>query len=79
MKKANQGRLPGILITVLLTIALTLFMGILVKTKMLPNKIILLAGGVFLLFVLSVCLLTLNAKKTGRMVAGSLMTVFSRF
>ena len=76
MKKFWKNRLPGILITVLLTIALTLFMGILVKTKMLPNKIILLAGGVFLLFVLSVCLLTLNAKKTGRMVAGSLMTVF---
>lgn len=75
MKGFWKNRLPGILITVLLTIALTLFMGILVKTNLLPNKLILLAGGVFLLFVLAVCLLTINSKRTGRMVAGCIMTV----
>lgn len=75
MKGFAKNRLPGLLITVLLTIALTLFMGILVKTRLLPNKLILLAGGVFLLFVLSVFLLTMNAKRTGGMIAGSIMTV----
>ena len=75
MKGSFKNRLPGLLITVLLTIALTLFMGILVKTKLLPSKLLLLAGGVFLLFVLSVFLLTMNAKRTGGMIAGSVMTV----
>ena len=75
MKGFAKNRLPGLLITVLLTIALTLFMGILVKTRLLPNKLILLAGGVFLLFVLSVFLLTMNTKRTGGMIAGSIMTV----
>lgn len=75
MKGFAKNRLPGLLITVLLTIALTLFMGILVKTRLLPNKLILVAGGVFLLFVLSVFLLTMNTKRTGGMIAGSAMTV----
>ena len=76
MKKANQGRLPGILITVLLTIALTLFMAILVKTKLLPSKLLLLAGGLFFLFVLCIFLLTRNSRRTGAMITGSLMTMF---
>lgn len=75
MKGSIKNRLPGLLITILLTIALTLFMGILVKTKLLPGKLLLLAGGVFLLFVLSVFLLTMNARRTGGMIAGSIMTV----
>lgn len=75
MKGFMKNRLPGLLITVLLTIALTLFMGILVKTQMLPGKLLLIAGGVFLLFVLSVFLMTMNAKRTGGMIAGSIMTV----
>ena len=75
MKKSLKSRLPGILITVLLTIALTLFMAILVKTKMLPTKLLLLAGGVFLLFTLSVCLLTRNTRRPAGMIIGSLMTM----
>ena len=71
MSKSMKSRLPGILITVLLTIALTLFMAILVQTKMLPSKLLLLAAGLFLLFVLCVVLLTRNAKRTGSFVAGS--------
>ena len=65
MSKSLKSRLPGILITVLLTIALTLFMAILVKTKMLPSKMLLLAGGIFFLFIFCVCLLTWNSKKVG--------------
>ena len=75
MKKSLKGRLPGILITILLTIALTLFMAILVKTKMLPTKLLLLAGGIFLLFTLCVFLLTRNARRPGSMIAGSLMAM----
>ena len=75
MKKSVKNRLPGILITVLLTIALTLFMAILIKTKLLPTKLLLLAGGLFLLFVLCVFLLTRNARRTGAMVMGSLMSI----
>jgi len=75
MKKSTKSRLPGILITVLLTIALTLFMAILVKTKMLPTKLLLLAGGVFLLFILCVFLLTRNARRPGSMIFGSLMAM----
>ena len=75
MSKSLKSRLPGILITVLLTIALTLFMAILVKTKMLPSKMLLLAGGIFFLFIFCVCLLTWNSKKVGGMVIGSLMTM----
>ena len=75
MKKSMKSRLPGILITVLLTIALTLFMAILVKTQMLPAKLLLLAGGIFLLFTLCVCLLTRNARRPGSMITGSLMAM----
>lgn len=75
MKTSLKSRLPGLLITLLLTVALTLFMAILVKTKLLPTKLLLLAGGVFLLFVLSVCLLTMNSKRTACMVIGSILTI----
>ena len=75
MKKSMKSRLPGILITILLTIALTLFMAILVKTKMLPGKLLLLAGGIFLLFTLCVCLLTRDARRPGSMITGSLMAM----
>ena len=75
MKKAFSGRLPGLSITILLTVALTLFMAILIKTKMLPSKLLLLAGMLFLLFVVCVCLLTWDMRKTGRMVTGSVLTM----
>lgn len=75
MKKSLGSRLPGILITVLLTVALTLFMAILVKTKLLPTKLLLLAGGLFLLFVLCVFLLTRDSRRTAGMVIGSLMSM----
>ena len=75
MKKILSGRIPGILITILLTVALTLFMAILVKTKLLPSKLLLLAGGLFLLLVFCVCLLTWDPKRTGRLVTGCLLTV----
>ncbi len=75
MKKSFSSRLPGLLITILLTVAVTLFMAILMRTKLLPGKLLLVAAGVFLLFVLSVCLLTWDMRKTGRMITGSVMTM----
>jgi len=75
MKKVFSGRIPGLAITILLTVAMTLFMAILIKTKMLPSKLLLLAGVLFLLFIVCVCLLTWDMRKTGRMVTGSVMTM----
>lgn len=63
------------MITVLLTIAVALFMAILIQTKLLPAKLLLLAGGIFLLFVLSVFLLTKDARRTGALITGSVMTM----
>lgn len=75
MKKNIKSRIPGILIAVLLTVALTLFMAILIKTKLLPTKFLLLAGGIFLLFAVSVYFLTRNSSRVGCMICGCLMTM----
>lgn len=75
MKKNIRNRIPGILITVLLALALALFMAILVKTQLLPTKFLLLAGGIFLLFAVCVFLLTMNARRTGSLIVGCIMTV----
>ena len=75
MKKNWKSRIPGILIVTLLVVALTLFMAILMKTKMLPTKYLLLAGGIFLLFAVSIFLLTRNSKRVGPMICGCLMTM----
>ena len=75
MKKDFKSRIPGILIAILLVVALTLFMAILIKTKLLPTKLLLLAGGIFLLFAVSVYLLTRNSARVGAMICGCLMTM----
>ena len=75
MKKDWKSRIPGVLIVTLLVLALTLFMAILIKTKMLPVKYLLLAGGVFLLFALCIYLLTRNSRRVGAMICGCLMTM----
>lgn len=75
MKKNIRNRIPGILITVLLVLALSLFMAILIKTKLLPTKFLLLAGGIFLLFAVCVFLLTMNSKRIGGMIFGCVMTM----
>ena len=75
MKKNIRNRIPGILITVLLVLALSLFMAILIKTKLLPTKFLLLAGGIFLLFAVCVFLLTMSSKRIGGMIFGCVMTM----
>ena len=75
MKKNVKNRIPGILIATLLVVALTLFMAILIKTKLLPAKFLLMAGGIFLLFAVSVFFLTRNSERVGCMIAGCLLTM----
>lgn len=74
MNKKN--RLLGILIAGLLLIAGMLFMAILIKTKLLPAKLLLLAGGAFLVYAVLVFLLTRNPQKRGAMICGCIMAVF---
>ena len=75
MKKPFTRAVPGILITAMLTVALTLFMVILVKTRLIPTKLLLVAGGIFLLFILCVCLLTRDCRRMGSMISGSILTI----
>lgn len=75
MKKNIKERIPGILIGTLLAIALILFMAILIKTKLLPVKFLLLAGGLFLLYTVCVFLLTRDSRRMGPMIGGCLMTM----
>ena len=73
MNKKN--RLLGTVIASLLLIAGVLFMTILIKTKLLPAKLLLLAGGAFLVYAVLVFLLTRNPQKRGAMICGCVMTV----
>lgn len=73
MKKSIKNRIPGILIGILLVIALALFMVILITTQLLPVKYILLAGGVFLLLIVGIIILTRDSKRVGAMICGCLM------
>lgn len=75
MKKNIKDKIPGILIGTLLSVALILFLMILIKTKLLPVKYILLAGGLFLLFAVCVFFLTRDVRRLGPMICGCLMTM----
>ena len=75
MKKNIKNRIPGMLIVLLLAIAMVLFMAILIKIKLLPTKMLLLAGGVFLLYAVCVFLLTRNPQRVGAMICGCMMTM----
>ena len=75
MKKNIKNRIPGVLILLLLAIAMVLFMAILIKIKLLPTKMLLLAGGVFLLYAVCVFLLTRNSQRVGAMICGCMMTM----
>ena len=74
MKKIKH-RIPGILIAIVLIAVLTVFMTIVIKTKLLPVKYILLAGGVFLLLAGLIILLTRDIRRKGAMVCGCIITV----
>ncbi len=75
MNMNKKNRLLGTVIASLLLIAGVLFMAILIKTKLLPAKLLLLAGGAFLVYAVLVFLLTRNPQKRGAMICGCVMTV----
>lgn len=74
MRKPFRCRLPGILITVLLIVALIMFMAILINTKLLPGKLLLLAGVIFLMFAILIAVLTGDSRRVGSMIVGCLLT-----
>lgn len=63
MNKNLLRRLPCILVTGLLFIALMMFMAILISTKIVPSKFLLIIGGLFLLLTLCVFLLTWDTRR----------------
>lgn len=68
MKQKTPKRWPGILITLLFAIALSLVMVILSATKLIPGKFILLIGGILLLLTLCVLFLCWDPRRRGRLI-----------
>ena len=73
MKKSVSKKLPGILITCLFFIAVTLFTVMLIRTKIVPTKLLLIAIGVFLILTVCVYFLTCNTKRTKTMIFGCIL------
>jgi len=74
MKKSFGRRIPGLLLTILLSAAMVLFLIGLARTQLFPVKYLLLAGGVCLLFAVIVGLLTRDVKRIGGMILGIILT-----
>ena len=68
-------RLPCILVTGLLFIALLMFMAILISTKIVPTKFLLIIGGLFLLLTLCVFLLTWDTRRLKSLLFGCVIMV----
>ena len=75
MKAKFKRRLPGLLITVMLCVAMVVFMLGLAHTKLFPTKLLLLSGGILVLVAVIIGLLTRDSKRTGSMIAGIVLTV----
>lgn len=75
MNKNLLKRLPCILVTSLLFIALFMFMGILISTKIVPVKFLLIIGGLFLLVTLCVFLLTWDTRRLKSFMFGCIIMV----
>lgn len=75
MKKKTQRRLPGLLITAGISLAMILFFIGLITTKLFPTKMLILAGVIFLVLGALVFLLTGNTRSKGKMIAGIVLTV----
>ena len=75
MNKNLRRRFPCILITSLLFIALFMFMGILISTKIVPSKFLLIIGGLFLLVTLCVFLLTWDTRRLKSFVFGCVIMI----
>lgn len=75
MNKNIRRRLPCILVTGLLFLALAAFMVILISTKIVPSKFLLILGGAFVLLTLCVFLLTWDTRRIKSLVAGCVIMV----
>ena len=75
MNKNLFRRLPCILVTGLLFIALTMFMVILINTKIVPSKFLLIIGGLFLLLTLCVFLLTWDTRRLKSLLFGCFIMI----
>ena len=69
----KQKRIPGIIAVLIQLIASVCFMVLLYQTKLIPNKLLLIIGGVLLFITLIVLLLTIDFKHRGRFFAGVLL------
>ena len=75
MNKNLLRRLPCILVTGLLFIALLMFMAILINTKIIPAKFLLIIGGLFLLLTLCVFLLTWDTRRLKSLLFGCFIMI----
>ena len=69
----KQKRIPGIIAVLIQLIASVCFMVLLYQTKLIPNKLLLLIGGILLFITLVILLLTIDFKHRGRFFAGVLL------
>lgn len=69
----KQKRIPGIIAVLIQFIASVAFMVLLYQTKLIPNKLLLIIGGILLFITLVILLLTINFQYRGRFLAGVLL------
>ena len=62
----KQKRIPGIIAVLIQLIASVCFMVLLYQTKLIPNKLLLIIGGILLFITLVILLLTIDFKHRGR-------------
>lgn len=68
-------KIPGIIITLIQLAASIIFVMLLYRTKLIPNKYLLMIGAVLLLVTFVVFLLTKNSRHKVRLVIGILLTI----
>lgn len=68
-----RNRLPGILFTVVLVLAEILFMALLIHTKLIPTKFLILAGVLMLLLAALVYFLVRDLRHGGRLITGAVL------
>lgn len=75
MSDTIKNRLPGLLLTVALTITEILFLCLLGSTKLVPGKFLLIGGAVLLVVTVLLWLLLWNWKKKGRWITGAVFVL----
>ena len=75
MEQPIKYRIPGIIITALVAIASFLFMCLLVQTRLIPTKYLAIVGGMMLVLVLCVYLVTRNSNQLFFFILGAIATL----